>query len=76
MQLNYVNNFGSELGLADMQERDPKRTRREQEEGSEGNGTLQSRQDSGLISGAGERGQKEVGGASGKRKQQPLVLSK
>lgn len=59
MQLNYVNNFGSELGLADMQERDPKRTRREQEEGSEGNSTLQSRQDSGLISGAGERGQEE-----------------
>lgn len=59
MQLNYVNNFGSERGLADMQERDPKRTRREQEEGSEGNGTLQSRQDSGLISGAGERGQEE-----------------
>lgn len=59
MQLNYVNNFGSDLGLADMQERDPKWIRREQEEGSEGNGTLQSRQDSGLISGAGERGQEE-----------------
>lgn len=67
MQLNYVNNFGSELGLADMQERDPKR-------GPGGNrkkaqkAMALSSQDSGLISGAGKRRQEEVGGTSGKQK--------